>query len=679
MPDSPETWTVGDCQLPVFHQNTIVIGSGAAARSAALQLVRLGQRDVAIVTERWNAGTSYNAGSDKQTYYKLSVAGDVPDSPRQLAADLFAGGCMHGDIALCEAQHSAQAFFNLVELGVPFPHDKHGGFVGYRTDHDTRGRATSAGPLTSKLMCEKLGKALESEGVRVFDECQVIALLTRPVGEGGKAVCGAVALDKTRLNEKSYGLVVFNATNVVLATGGPGGLYRSSVYPQSQLGGIGGALAAGAVAHNLTESQFGIASVGFRWNLSGSYQQVIPRYVSTASDGSDEREFLNDHFPDLRTLTTAIFRKGYEWPFDSERVVDYGSSLIDLLVFRETVELGRRVFLDFLHNPSDPAGCDTFDPACLEPEARDYLRNSNAQQTTPAARLLSMNYPAVDLFREHGTDLERDRLEIAVCAQHNNGGLRANEWWESNLKHLFPVGEVCGTHGVRRPGGSALNAGQVGAIRAARFIAHNYTQEPMDLSEFGALVSDQVKDTASTCRHILGDGSTQGDKVLPKFVLAEIQDRMSNCAALIREPKAVSAAVEDARALLRNLGQRMSVNASSSLPMAFRVADLCLTHVVYLEAIVAYLAAGGGSRGGVMVLDAEGVSCGAGLGDEWNFRQVANTSTVARQILEVSFKPAGTVDSTWVKVRPIPESGGWFERVWAEFRTGEVFGAHEEE
>ena len=43
-----------------------------------------------------------------------------------------------------------------------------------------------------------------------------------------------------------------------------------------------------------------------------------------------------------------------------------------------------------------------------------------------------------------------------------------------NIRHLFPVGEVNGSHGVYRPGGSALNAGQVGGLRAAEYIAHRY-------------------------------------------------------------------------------------------------------------------------------------------------------------------------------------------------------------
>jgi succinate dehydrogenase/fumarate reductase flavoprotein subunit len=663
--------------------NTLVIGSGAAARSAALQLVRQGQTDIAMVSERWNAGTSYNAGSDKQTYYKLSLAGAADDSPRQLAADLHAGGCMHGDIALCEAQHSAQAFYNLVELGVPFPHDRHGGYVGYRTDNDQRGRATSAGPLTSKLMCEYLGRALEREGVRLFDRHQVVALLVASSSSAtsaapGQAVCGAIALDKERLDEASYGLTVFNARNVVLATGGPGALYRESVYPQSQLGSTGMALRLGATAQNLTEWQFGLASVGFRWNVSGSYQQVIPRYLSTKRDGSDAREFLCDHFPDLRTLTTATFRKGYEWPFDCERILNHGSSLIDLLVHRERVHRGRCVFLDYSRNPSDPTGSDTFSVGHLEPEVQQYLDNCGALQETPIERLVAMNGPAVDLFRNHGIDLARDRLEIAVCAQHNNGGLRANVWWESNVKHLFPIGEVCGTHGVRRPGGAALNAGQVGAIRAASFIAHNYSERPPPVDDFARTAADQVAECLLFCRRACDGNASDDDGVRPAAALAEIQERMSGAAGHVREPHTVHTAVGDAWRMQRRLERNLTVPRATGLPLAFRVVDLCLTHAVYLEALAAYLSAGGRSRGGALVLDPAGIACGAGLDEQWRFARHAGDAEVDRQVLELRYEAAGKVRTEWVDVRPIPSEDGWFEQAWLDYRTGRVFSEREE-
>ena len=73
-----------------------------------------------------------------------------------MADTYFAGGSMHGDLALVEASLSARAFLNLVNLGVPFPRDAYGQFVGYKTDHDPRGRATSIGPYTSREMCRAL-------------------------------------------------------------------------------------------------------------------------------------------------------------------------------------------------------------------------------------------------------------------------------------------------------------------------------------------------------------------------------------------------------------------------------------------------------------------------------------------------------------------------------------------
>lgn len=48
----------------------------------------------------------------------------------------------------------------------------------------------------------------------------------------------------------------------------------------------GAALEAGAWGRNLTEWQYGLASLRPRWNVSGSYMQVLPRFLSTDADGS---------------------------------------------------------------------------------------------------------------------------------------------------------------------------------------------------------------------------------------------------------------------------------------------------------------------------------------------------------------------------------------------------------
>jgi succinate dehydrogenase/fumarate reductase flavoprotein subunit len=656
--------------IPCFSVNTLIIGSGAASLNAALRLFGSGQKDIAIATERWGAGTSNNAGSDKQTYYKQSLYGQESDSPIRMAEDLFSGGSMHGDIALCEAQNSSLAFFNLIGLGVPFPHDRFGGYVGYKTDHDPLGRGTSAGPLTSHLMFEAMAGEVKKKGIPVLNDHEIIVLLTQKI-EDNQHVIGAVALDKTELAAGRLGLVLFNAVNVVLGTGGPGGIYRTSVYPESQLGSHGLALSIGAVGQNLTESQFGLASIKFRWNLSGTYQQVIPRYVSTDLDGRGEEEFLNEYFPDMGTLATAIFLKGYQWPFDPKKVRDYGSSLIDVLVYQETVVKGRRVFLDYTANPTGGGCLAEFSFENLGAEAYKYLEKSGVLFGTPIERLKAMNLPAVDLYKEHDIDLEKECLEIAVCAQHNNGGLRGNVWWESNIKHLFPVGEVNGSHGVYRPGGSALNAGQVGSQRAAFFITKRYAASPPDEGIFAAAVSAQTKNILDFVNR-LSRFPAKDDEFLHS-TRREIQGRMSSFGAHIRDPKQIEDARNKAWDLYARIRKEMRVSSLQKLPEAFKNLDLCLTHAVYLDAIVEYIHNGGKSRGSFLVLDMGGQKPCEKLGEEWRFSLNEKGSFVEKKILEVRLNEKMEIIKNWVDIRPIPREESWFENIWKDYLADNFF------
>ena len=263
---------------PLTWVHSLVIGSGAAGLNAAVQLVNHGISDVMILSEGLSMGTSINTGSDKQTYYKLSLCGEDPDSVRAMAETYFSGGSMHGDLALVEASLSTRAFMHLVDLGVPFPQDEFGQFVGYKTDHDPRQRATSIGPYTSREMCRCLIREVSRLGIQVREQRTVIQLAVITQGEIQRVV-GVLALD----GEGKY--EAYAAENIIFAVGGPGGLYLTSVYPAVHTGGIGLALMAGARARNLPESQYGLASTQFRWNVSGTYMQVVPRLISRSARG----------------------------------------------------------------------------------------------------------------------------------------------------------------------------------------------------------------------------------------------------------------------------------------------------------------------------------------------------------------------------------------------------------
>jgi len=663
-------------QIPVYSLNTVVVGSGAAGLNCAVRLFRemeeTGVADpreqIAVVTRGVGLGTSNNAGSDKQTYYKLGTHGSEPDTPASFAETLTAGGCAHGDVALAEAENSLRAFHHLADAGVPFPHNAQGGFVGYKTDFDPRQRATSAGPWTSRYMVQKLLVELKRYGIPIFNRHQSVAVVTREE-DGQRVACGLLCVDVQKQDAANLGLVLFNCRNLVFAGGGPGELYRISVYPKGQMGPYGQLLEAGAVAHNLTELQFGLASLSPRWNLSGTYQQVIPRYFSTDRDGSDVQEFLNPWFDSMSTLATDIFLKGYQWPFDWDKVLDLGSSIIDILVQSERINRGRRVFMDFRQNPVATDGLEEFRLEDLKPEALTYLQKSGATQPTPIERLAHMNQPSIDLYKEMGVDLWEEPLEVGVCCQHCNGGFAVDAWWESNVPHLFVIGELAGTHGVKRPGGSALNAGQVGAMRAAQRIAHIYYGDAPAADEFGKLAGPVVARMTEAAERVREAGDSAIDCADAR---TDIQRRMSKYGGMVRSRTGVATALGAAAAQWKAICERGLRQDGDGYLQALEVRELALAQRAFLKAVQALLERGSGSRGSHLVADPSGMLPHPELGEEWKF--LPENPDLRNEILGVAYDAEDDEFSIEVtSPRPIPQGEFWFENTWAEFREGSVF------
>ncbi len=652
---SPATLAIDGLDIPAHDFDTVIVGAGASGLRCAVTLQRALSdqpgRQVAVLTEELHNSTSYNAGSDKQTFYTWGVARGGPDSPRAMAQQLYDGHSVDGDLALVQANLSARAFYGLIEAGVPFPHDEFGGYGGYITDHSPSPRGSSVGPLTSKAMVEKLFDETRRLGVPVFDRHQVVSLIT----DGGRVI-GVLTLDTRSLDSGCFGLTAFHAQNVVFAVGGPGGMYQSSVYPTCHNGSIGVALEAGARAINLTESQHGLASVKFRWNVSGTYQQVVPRYFSTDEDGGDARDFLNEFFPSMGRLATAIFLKGYQWPFDPRKIGDHGSSLIDVLVYIETVTRGRRVFMDFRENPRPGDGLAAYAPSQLSAEALEYLTAAGAADLpTPIGRLRHMNPQAIELYRGRGIDIASAPLEVRVCNQHNNGGIETDARSESTtLRRLFAVGEVAGQHGVYRPGGSALNAGQTFAIMAADTVAYDYHAREVSFDAFRPHGVRQAEAVLAVIRRLLanGGGADRGS------YRESIQARMTRAAAHIRGADA-SDALAEAYTHLAAFAEA-GVDGVEDLPAAFTDRQFALAHTAYLDAIRHYVEHGGGSRGSYLVRDDAGVPALDELGREWRYKPEDEAWRDLALLTEIGSD--GAFHTRTRPRRPIPEDEFQFER-----------------
>ena len=637
----------------------IIIGSGAAGFQAALRLYQNGERDLAIITENIKSGTSRNTGSDKQTYYKLTLSGNDADSVRNMAEDLFAGQCVDGDQALCEAALSARCFFALTELGVPFPCTEHGEFMGYKTDHDRGRRATSAGPYTSKLMTEALERSVKEKQILILDQMQAIQILTYM-----NQVKGILCLDKNIHSEPAYKIIW--CKNVILATGGPAGMYHDSVYPVSQTGSTGMAFEAGASGKNLTEWQFGMASLNPRWNVSGTYMQVLPSFISSDQDGNDEKEFLLDYFNELPDLLSMVFLKGYQWPFDVNKIFG-GSSVIDLLVYQETVLKKRRVFLDYRVNPGNLEKDRDLPYASMIPEAKEYLSQAGACFGTPIERLKHMNEPAILFYQDHHVDLFKERLEIAVCAQHNNGGLSTNHLWETNLSGLYAIGEVCASHGVTRPGGTALNAGQVGAVRAAEGIflkkrTHMKEASPSTESGIKERLRIQALDRIRLSEH------AEGNCPLSELWI-NASKRMSAAAGMIRNQVQMETALKETEDDICQFMQKAKSPSVSQLSLFYKLYDMLLSQKMYLFAMLDYAKAGGGSRGSALYTDSTGELPGfpgcQTFGELYRCR--LDQKMHGQEVQEVTLKE-GTPSASRRPVRPLPDVDYFFENQWRIYR-----------
>ncbi len=610
--------------------DTIIIGTGAAGYNAAVSLKRLCDKSLCIVTEGKNSGTSRNTGSDKQTYYKLSLGGLTDDSVRKMAENLFSGGAVDGDNALCEAALSVNCFFNLCSLGVPFPVNRYGEYVGYKTDHDPYTRATSAGPLTSKFMTEALEKEASRLEIPVFD-----GLLAVEIIKEDNRVSGLLCLDKASGNYK-----VFRCNNIILATGGPAGIYKNTVYPDSHTGSTGLAIKAGASLQNMTEWQYGLSSVNPKWNVSGTYMQVLPVFFSEDENGS-RYEFLTDYIPDIYEALSMVFLKGYQWPFDSKKASE-GSSRIDLAVYNETVIKKRRVFLDFTKNPF---GLTNPDFSFLSEEAYAYLKNAGALSGTPIERLKKMNAPAIGLYKSKGVDLYKEPLEISLSAQHNNGGIAVDLWWQSNITGLFAAGECAGTHGITRPGGSALNAGQTGSLRAAQFISikeENYILE----AEFIICAKKALEWHKKLKEAVLSDKNTAAS------LLSKAREDMSECAAAVRNAEKISVLYSITQDRINSFLYNVKATDTASLVTAYKYYDTLITQRAVLAAIKNYREITSAARGSAVYTD----------------NVICPDSSDKRDMIQMIHTADDNISIEWRSVRPVPCDDDFFENVWRSYR-----------
>ena len=649
---------------PIYTAEAIVLGSGAAGLRAACEMKRAGV-DVIVASQSLYGGTSACSGSDKQTLHTAGTSNNG-DNFNKLAQDIGSGGAMDLDTAYIEATGSIGAFSGLQYLGLPLPQDRFGAVLRYQTDHDEVGRATSCGPRTSRLMVKVLAEEAIRLNIPFLSGSTGIQILKQKVN-GKETTCGVICIDRNEENE--YGLSVVLADKVVLATGGPGEMYRDSVYPKHCFGSLGMAIEAGIDVTNLTESQFGIGTrrQEFPWNLSGTYVQVIP-YIFSRDDQGNEYNFLGDYFRTTQELASNVFRKGYQWPFHATRMLDYKSSLVDLAIFIESRK-GRTILMDFNRNPLPVPGDQEFSLERLDEDVRTYLENNEALQEMPIDRLLQMNPLSIELYKMHNHDLNVEPLPFDVNNQHMNGGIDVDIWPQSSLDSCYAVGEVAGTHGVTRPGGAALNAGQVFGMRCAKHIANSGPKAP-NLTEIES-VKSQVLLVIANIRDSLKSKSALN---LP-FLSENVQSRMSDKAGFICHADEIQQALQEAKDLNKTIStEGISISEHREIARLFQWRQTAISSEAVLTALNHYADQGGGSRGARAICSSNGTTAPATrLGPLEEFRFIEEKDDDKSKKIVLTYQDGDfSIKEKQIRKMESP-STIFFEKNWANYLTDRIY------
>ncbi|MBR6684249.1 MAG: FAD-binding protein [Firmicutes bacterium] len=616
----------------IYSLNTVIVGAGIAGLNAAIQLYDHGQKDIAILIDSENGSTSRYARSDAQAYYKLSTCGNDTDSPYRMARSIQSTNSSDGDLALVEAAMSAQCFYRLADLGLPFPKNEYGEYIGNGISGDRTRRSISCGSDTVTQIQRVLENEVQKRGIPVFKGYQVVKLFT---DDRHEKVVGLLALNYEGIRERHLRYMLFNCTNIILATGGPGGLFHSEAYPAAHTGCLGIAMEAGAKAVNLTEFQYGICAEGLSLMLNGVYQKAIPRFVAVDNDGRHANEFLFLYFQNPDDLFRIQKMKGDQWAFDAKKVRTDGSSLLDLLIYHEISIKGRRVFIDYRANPYGYKAEDS-----------------------PAERLKKLSPEAYSALVDLGIDPEKRPIEICTAISHHNGGLSVDYNWESNLLHLFPVGEAAGTHGTFAPAGASINHTQVSGSRAASYIAENYAESPMSIDDFVNCVREgfhqRILMTKDFLAH-LQKKEIEEDTISIRTVREAIGKRMDKVCGLFRDASRIEHELKMAKESLTKLSTFFIPHAVLDLSLFYKNYDLLICQIAFLSAMLDYDRSGGKSRGSYLLYDRCGTLPHPKLQEMFRFS--VDNSALAGQIQELEYCVEDqSCRILWRAVRPIPKS-----------------------
>jgi len=202
----------------------------------------------------------------------------------------------------------------------------------------------------------------------------------------------------------------------------------------------------------------------------------------------------------------------------------------------------------------------------------------------------------------------------------------------------------------------------VGSYRAAQYICRKYRDAPLDEDEFLSESKRIIEDVLTLTNGWINTGKTDN----LKKDLSEIRKRMTTAGGIIREKNSVMKASVAAHDLMNNITSNSGAASVTELADCFTLLDHCISHMVYLEAIKAYLEMGGRSRGSFIASGNESIIDPQKLKSNWKPELCRYDKDVENKILEARLK-GDFVSIRLTEVKNIPKQNLWFEKVWKDF------------
>jgi len=285
---------------------------------------------------------------------------------------------------------------DLVNFGVPF--DTIDGEIALTKEaaHSVPRILHAGGDATGEHIEVTLSNKVRSSKIQVLEDCLATEILVkRGVTKGVKALdCHTGSIEE------------FDCRSLILATGGAGQLYKYSTNSDIATGdGIVLAFNAGAEIVDMEFFQFHPTAL----RLPG----VTPFLISEAVRGEggvlrnvDGYRFMPDYTPEADLAPRDIVARS--------------------IVYEMKKTGSDRVFIDVTHLPP-------------------YV--------------ITTRFPHIYRFcLDHGLDITKGLIPVAPAAHYMMGGIKTNNWGETNISGLFAIGETActGVHGANRLASNSL-------------------------------------------------------------------------------------------------------------------------------------------------------------------------------------------------------------------------------